>query len=117
MKGKAYSRDGDLTAIWETVASCINMSERKVFYYWRGWHPSSPNEPYEGFGEISFHGSHDRIDSGVGVFSDTNLTDIKSTKKKSVEFRRSIEREVQVLQEGNSKLISELVRRKLDHMA
>src|SRR6266850_4064331 len=75
MKGKAYSRDGKLAAIWESVASCINVSERKMFYYWKGWHPARPSEPYEGFGEVSFLESANGIDSGVGFFSDTNVTD------------------------------------------
>ena len=113
MKGNAYSRDGKLAAVWESIASCINPSERKIFYYWEGRHPSRPNEPYEGFGEISFHDFSDRIDSGVGIFSDTNVTDMKSTTKKSVEFRRSAAPEIQVMQEGNDKFISEMVRKKL----
>jgi hypothetical protein len=113
MKGRAYSTAGELAAIWESVASCINLSERRLFYYWKGWHPLRPNEPYEGFGEVSFHGSSNRIDSAVGFFSDTNLTDMKSTTKKSVEFRRSTETEIQVMREGNEKSIAEMVRTRL----
>ena len=113
MKGSSYNRDGELAAIWETVASCINISERKIFYYWKGLHPSRPSEPYEGFGEISFNESPDRIDRGVGFFSDTNITDMESTTRKFVEFQRSIEQDIQVLQEGNIKLISELIRKRL----
>ena len=113
IKGTAYRRDGEVSAIWETVATCINPNDRKVFYYWKGWHPSRQNEPYEGFGEISFHESDERIDDGVGFFSDTNLTDMKTTTKKSVEFRRSTAQENQVMKEGDSKLISKLIRKKL----
>ena len=113
MKGNAYSKGGELAAIWESVASCINPSERKLFYYWKGWHPSRPNEPYEGFGEVSFHDSTGRMDSGVGFFSDTNLTDMKSTTKKSLKFRRCEGVDVQVMQEGCDKSISEMVRNKL----
>lgn len=113
MKGKAYSRDGEFSGTWESVATCIDPSERKIFYYWEGRYPSRPNEPYEGFGEISFHEFSNRIDSGVGIFSNTNVTDMKSTTKKSVEFRRSAEPEIQVMQEGNDKSISEMVRKKL----
>lgn len=113
MKGSAYSKTGELSAIWESVASCVNPNERKVFYYWKGWHPSRPNEPYEGFGEISFHGSPKRMDSGVGFYSDTNVVDMKSTTKKSVEFRRCVESEIQMMQEGDNKSISETVQKKL----
>jgi hypothetical protein len=113
MKGKAYGKDGMLAAMWESVASCINVSERKMFYYWKGWHPTRPNEPYEGFGEISFHESANGIDSGVGIFSDTNVTDVKSTTKKSVEFWRSVEAEVQIMQRGDDQSASEMIRKKL----
>lgn len=116
MKGNAYTKAGELVAIWESVASCVNPNERKVFYYWKGWHPSRPNEPYEGFGEMSFHEFSNGIDSGVGVFSDTNVTDMKNTTKKSVEFRRTLAPETQVMQGGNHKLISEMVRKKLGQL-
>jgi len=53
------------------------------------------------------------IDSGVGFFSDTNVTDMKSTTKKSVEFRRSTAAEIQVMQEGKDQSASEMVRKKL----
>jgi len=113
MKGNAYTRAGELAANWESVASCINPGERKIFYYWKGLHPSRPKEPFEGFGEISFREFSNQIDSGDGVFSDTNVIDMKSTTKKSVEFRRSVTSEIQVMQEGNDKVISEMVRKKL----
>ncbi len=113
MKGTAYTKAGVLAANWESVASCINPAERKVFYYWKGLHPARPKEPFEGFGEISFREFSNRFDSGDGVFSDTNVIDMKSTTKKSVEFRRSAPSEIQVMLEGNDKLISEMVRKKL----
>ena len=113
MKGNAYTKAGVLAANWESVATCINAGERKIFYYWKGLHPARAKEPFEGFGEISFREFSNRIDSGDGVFSDTNVVDMKSTTKKSVEFRRSAASDIQVMQEGNDKLIAELVREKL----
>jgi hypothetical protein len=113
MKGKAYNRHGKLAAMWETVASCVNASESKMFYYWKGWHPARPNELYEGFGEVSFHESGNVIDSGVGIFSDTNVTDVKSTTRKSIELRRSSAPETQVMQNGDESSTAEMVRKKL----
>ncbi len=113
MKGTAYSKEGVPVALWESLASCINLSERKIFYYWKGWHPARPTEPYEGFGEISFHQSPAMIDSGVGFFSDTNLTNMQSTTRKSVEFRRAMEPEIQAVRHGANTAIAEMVRRKL----
>jgi hypothetical protein len=112
MIGRTYSRLGEASADWDTAASCVNVNERKVFYYWRGWHPSRPNEPYEGFGEISFRGANDQVDSGVGFFSDTNITDMKSTTKKAVEFRRSSEREVKLMKQNDS-VTGDLIKERL----
>lgn len=113
MNGSAYSKSGEPASRWESVASCINLNERKVFYYWKGWYPSRPNEPFEGFGEVSFPGSAKQIDSGSGYFSDTNVTDMKSTTRKSFELRRGAGSETQVMLAGDRELISELVRKKL----
>ena len=113
MNGRAYTMDGMLWANWESVASCVNPNERKVFYYWKGLHPSRPNEPFEGFGEISFREFSNQIDSGDGVFSDTNIMDIRSTRKKSIALRRGSASEVQVMKEGNNDLVSEMVRNQL----
>jgi hypothetical protein len=117
MKGNVYNKKGEFSATWESVACCVNLSERKIFYYWQGRNPLHLNQPYEGFGEVSFHEFSGRIDSGVGFFSDTNLTDMKSTTKKSFEFRRSAASEIKVMEEGNDELISEMVRKKLGRAA
>jgi hypothetical protein len=108
MKGKGYSKAGEFSSVWESVASCINPGERKVFYYWKGWHTARPNEAYEGFGEISFDDSA-IIERAVGFFSDTNLTDMKSTTRKSIEFRRCEKADIKVMLDGNNSSIAELV--------
>lgn len=113
MKGKTYDTEGKLAATWESTASCVNANDRKVFYYWQGRHVSRPNEPYEGFGEKSFHSNAGELDSGIGIFSDTNVTDMKSTMKKTVEFRRSTKPETKVMQGDNDNFIVEQVRKKL----
>lgn len=117
MTGSAYAKDGAPAATWESSATCINPVERKLFYYWEGRHPSRPNEPYEGFEEFAFHEFFNRIDRGVGLFSDTNLTDMKTTTKKSVELRRSPPAEIRVMQEGSDKFIAEMIRKKLGRPA
>jgi hypothetical protein len=108
MKGKGYNKTGVFSSVWESVASCVNPGERKVFYYWKGWHTARPNEAYEGFGEISFDDSA-IIERAVGFFSDTNLTDMKSTTRKSIEFRRCEQADIKVMLDGNNSSIAELV--------
>lgn len=109
IKGSTYSKHGELAAFWESVATCINPGERKIFYYWKGWHPLRPNEPYEGFGEISFQQSANALETGVGFFSDTNLTDMKSTTKKSTEFRRCEDSDIKLMQAGERQAIADRV--------
>ena len=115
LNGRAYNRNAELAALWESEASCVKPHERKVFYYWKGWHPSRPQEPYEGFGEISFRDSPGPLDNAIGVFSDSNLIDMKSTTKKSTEFRRCMDDESKRMQQGNSREIADLIQNKLDH--
>jgi len=114
MNGDAFDVDGKLLAKWESVASCANEAERKVFYYWRGRHALRPAEPYEGFGEISFHMSAGQIDRGDGVFSDTNLSKLESTTRKGVILRRCADKkEAEVMESSDANSISDLVRAKL----
>lgn len=113
LSGKAYDPQGNLNAVWESVASCINSGEKKVFYYWRGWHPARPNEPFEGFGELVFHSSDNGIHSGMGFFSDTNLTQVNSTTRKSVQLHRASTDEAALLQQANAKLVAQRIQQKL----
>jgi len=113
MKGRAFHTDGDLVALWESVASCVNASEQKLFYYWKGWHPLHADEPYEGFGEISFHNENGMLHRAVGFFSDTNLTDLKTTRKKTVELHRLSEQELQVISGDDRGALQALIRQKL----
>lgn len=94
MKGAAYDRDGSYAANWESEAACINLSARKIFYYWKGVHPARPTEPYEGFGEISLDETAppNRFETGSGAFYDANLTDLKTATRKTVLLWRSTDR-------------------------
>jgi hypothetical protein len=114
MKGSVYDRDGNTVAYWESEAVCIKLNENKLFYYWKGWHPERPNEPYEGFGEISFHAANNGVISGgIGFFSDTNLTNMQSTTKKSTILLRGTPQEAALMRTGHGKEVGELIRGKL----
>ncbi len=112
--GRSYDRDGYIVATWETIASCLNPKGKKLYYYWKGLHPARPAEPYEGFGEIAFEETAEGSHKAVSVFSDTNLTDAKSTTKKWSNYERCIEpAELEVMQKGDRERIAALVRAKL----
>jgi hypothetical protein len=105
MTGRAYSQAGEFAATWETMAACVNADERKIFYSWKGQHPSLAQEPYEGFGEISFH---DSLDSGDGLFLDINVSDLASTRKTTRLVRASKE-DLQVMRKGSPGAIKKLI--------
>jgi hypothetical protein len=114
MTGRAFDLHGALVAMWNTEAACVNRDQKKVFYYWKGRHPQNPNDPYEGIGEIKFFELHGAINTGSGFFSDTNLIDLTTTTKKSVEFRRSTDQEeAKVMYGSDNDQISSLVLKKL----
>lgn len=89
--GDAYDREGNLIAHLESQASCINPSERKLYYYWTGWHPSKEERSavdFKGLSEYSFREANGRLTSGDGLFSDTSLKDSSSTTFKTIWLRR-----------------------------
>jgi hypothetical protein len=114
MKGTAYADDGSYAADWETEAACINVSAKKIFYYWKGVHPSRPTEPYAGFGELSLDEADapNRFETGSGAFYDANLTDLKTATRKTVVLRRSTEQEAQEMRHGERNAVAALIRRK-----
>jgi hypothetical protein len=116
MKGTAYARDGSHAANWETEAACINLNTKKIFYYWKGVHPSRPTEPYEGFGEISLDDAEppNRFETGSGAFYDANLTDLKTATRKTVVLWRSTEPETAEMRQGDRKAIAALIRGKFE---
>ena len=116
LKGLGHRSDGALVTPWGSVATCVNRNDKKVFYYWRGSVLDRPTEPYEGFGEISFRGPAGSFDSGDGMFSDSNLTDLKRTTKKSSTLQRCTPEEVAVMEAGGEP-VAALVRKKLSERA
>ena len=113
LRGRSFGRDGALVATWATAATCVDPSEQKIFYYWRGRHPNKPAEPYEGFAEMAFHASADGISDGEGVFSDANLTNMSATTMKSFDLKRCTQAEVDEVQGGGDERIANMVRKKL----
>lgn len=110
LNGRMYGINGELSAQWDSQASCIKLSDRKVFYYWQGRYIARPNQTYEGLGEIKFY---DSGNDASGHFSDTNFSDLRSATLKSSKFTRSSAQEAKVLRSGDDKLILALVKEKL----
>lgn len=113
LQGKAYDKQGQLAANWESVASCVNLPDRKLFYYWRGLHPSRPNEPYEGFGELSLESVDGRIDKGSGFFFDCKVTEMALTTRKSFTLQRASKKECTIMHGDDAEAVTALVRQQL----
>jgi len=113
MSGNNYDTSGALDSHWESLSSCINLSANKLYYYWTGWHSARPMEPYEGIGELSFQESSGRFETAIGVFSDTNLTDMRSTTRKSSSSKRCSEQDAREILSGDTDRIAAVIRKRL----
>jgi hypothetical protein len=105
MNGHAYSDNSEPATEWDSVATCINVSEKKVFYYWKGGLVEG-KPVYEGFGEFLFLGS---LEFGRGFFSDAKLTDAlenTTTMTKKFSFRRAADDDAKEMYSGDGARVS-----------
>lgn len=116
MTGRSYDTEGNYIAYWESKSTGIHFREHKVFYYWEGWFPSKPSEPFEGVGEVSFYSLVEIFKEGNGIFSNINITDIKSIQKSSFELSRSTVAEESVMYSKDKKRIADLITDKLSKL-
>jgi hypothetical protein len=113
MEGRTFDIDSKIVARWKSEGSGIQVDERKLFYHWTGWFPSSPNESWEGFGQISFTDTADNFMEGNGLFFNINVTDLKNITKQSSELYRCDEEEIKVMESKDKAKISKLVTEKM----
>ena len=113
LRGRAFGLDGDPMAKWETVAVCVKLGDKKVFYYWEGKFPRKTTASYEGFGQIAFHVSGDGIQNADGFFSDTNLENWSTTTRELVAYRRCLPQEAKIMNADDSEPRSKLLQNKL----
>lgn len=116
MKGRSFDESGEYTAHWETKSASIHLKEQKVVYYWQGWFPSKPSEPFEGVGEITFYGLQNVFTEGNGIFSNINVADIKSIVKSSFELSRSNSEEEVIMYSKDKEKIAQLIKKKIGEM-
>ena len=114
VSGNNYDTTGALESHWESMASCINLSAKRLYYYWTGWHSARPMDPYEGIGELSFQESGGRFETALGIFSDTNLTDMRSYTKKSSTDKRCSEQDAREMLTGDTDRIAAVIGKRLE---
>jgi len=113
LSGKAYNMDSEPWANWESEISGINPKIKKLYYKWKGWFPSKPNEPFEGFGEITFEQKAGKINSGNGSFYNINITNISSVTKKAFKIKRCTLSEIEIMERDDDRTIKSLIKKKL----
>ncbi|MEO0973831.1 MAG: nucleotide-binding protein [Pseudomonadota bacterium] len=109
MTARAFALDHRPIAQWESKGTALNVSARTVFYYWTGWHPRTPNESFEGFGEMRFRQHGATIDQGNGLYFDTNLSRVDDTERKSFQMRRVSAAEKAIMESGEADPIRALI--------
>jgi Predicted nucleotide-binding protein containing TIR-like domain len=116
MNGQSFDKEGNHIAYWKSKSASIHFKEQKVFYQWEGWFSSNASEPFEGVGEISFYGLTNIFTEGNGIFSNINVTDIRSIQKSSFEFRRSNAEEETIMRSKDREGISKLIVDRINKM-
>jgi hypothetical protein len=89
--GDSYDSSGKPEAHWEILTSCARPSEKKILYYWEGWHRANPNTRWAGIGELTFSelgGSGKRMMRGTGRYLDAPFDIPEQTKVKAIDYRR-----------------------------
>lgn len=113
MEGRSFDAGGKIVARWSSESSGIQVDERKLFYHWTGWFPSTPNESWEGFGQMTFTETAGDFMDGNGLFFNINVTDLKNITKQSSELYRCNDEEIKLMESKDKTKISKLVTEKI----
>lgn len=113
MSGVAYHTDGTPIANWYSLGVSIDREGRQLSYIWEGLHPLQPNDSYQGFGSIKFDDASEVFRVGRGHFFNANLADLKTARRKSLEFRRCTDADEIAVMSGGGEPIGPLVLKKL----
>lgn len=90
--GDHFDRQGNLIGSWKSEVVGIREAERKLFYYWEGDHPPTPEgdaSHVQGFGTFEFDYAIGVIEEGKGHFMDVDPSAISTTAQwKTVRIKR-----------------------------
>lgn len=117
LKGRSYDRKANNSANWESRSAGIHFDEQRLIYFWEGWLPSTPTDRFEGVGEITFNRSEDEIKDGYGIFSNSNIANIKEAEKRSFEFTRCEEVELDIMSSKDKENMTSLIIKKIGNIS
>jgi hypothetical protein len=103
--GDTFDSKGQLFGRWKSVATGVDVIERKLFFSWEGSHPTlAPGETYKGFGQYTFKEVSGVCEEGDGLFADIQVGRKRPAVWKAVELRRvnpaDLDRVTQVMKTG-----------------
>ncbi len=104
-----YNHAGSPVAHWRTLASCVDVREQKLLYYWVGEHEGRPGNDFRGWGEVVFRPSPNGISRGSGRFSDTEPGQPTGTQMKETRLQRMSEDDAAVMRNGTASEVAMLV--------
>lgn len=113
MGGVAYHTEGSVIAEWDSTSVSIDTENRKLSYIWEGSHPKQPNDVYQGFGSIKFDVTAEAFAMGRGSFFNANLSDLKASRRKSMDMRRCSDDDIKTMTSRDDALIRAFVVDKL----
>jgi len=113
LKGRSFGMDGSVVAHWDSVASCVYLEKKKLYYFWEGRWTGKGESPNEGFGEIVFYNTENQANSGLSIYFDRNLGNVESTIKKECDYHRCTDKEARDFEGGDKIKIAALVKDKL----
>ena len=117
LTGHSYDAEGSIMAHWNSIVVRMLKDEEKILYNWQGWHPTSPNDRFHGFGEMEFVVSaegRETITRGHGKFWAVDEVHPEKTEIIPIELRRLDDTsEVSILTEGKEQDLRLLVMKTL----
>ncbi len=113
LRGTVFNQAGEHVANWQSVDSCVNPLNRRLFYYWTGQARTADARMKTGYGEFALEFFPDGQALGDGRYSDTTELDDSKVVRKACELRRASRTEVRKLRGSDPKVVSGEVQRVL----
>lgn len=109
--GRSWTSTGIPIAKYQSKALALDKDARKIFYYWEGEHPHGEKASrFFGCGEIDF--SENSVNGeweADGWYSESPLSDLDASKRKSAIYKRAKDHHVKIVKSGGDQHRKELI--------
>jgi hypothetical protein len=116
ISAQSFLKNGQILSTWSSQAVQFKESGDELFYLWEGSHLSEPENQQVGSGYIKFKKDVDtqKLNTGLGYYTDIILKQPEKTKMKSVFFEKSNLEESRIMQKPKSPEAVKLIAKKLE---